>query len=316
MYNPPVRQHFQQPPTQQPPQPQQPPQMIKSLYQSQPINEPPPPYYPSPPTYQDSTSKPKPLPQIPLGPPGTSNINGNGYHPTMVGGGGGGGAVASIGANTSSASLQAQIVTKEVKLCNNNKDREMYDNLAELYSIIKVTEHLEKAYIRDSVLPKDYTTACSKLIAQFKSSQTLVKDLTPNVSNFMREYNLDCKAAYDRLVNKGYPSTLEHSVNTDSNDSMTAKNVAETVQHFITTMDSVRLKFVAVDNIHPLLSDLLESLNRNTWLSNFDGKEKIMNWMTTLNKMKASEELDEDQTRQLLFDLDSSYNAFYKAIKH
>eukprot|EP01133_Synstelium_polycarpum_P004955 gene4955-5757_t len=191
----------------------------------------------------------------------------------------------------------------------------MYDNLAELYSIIKVTEHLEKAYIRDSVLPKDYTTACSKLIAQFKSSQTLVKDSVPNINTFMRDYNLDCKAAFDRLVNKGYPSTLEHSVHTDSTDSTMAKNVAETVQLFITTMDSVRLKFVAVDNIHPLLSDLLESLNRNTWLSNFDGKEKIMFWMTTLNKMKASEELDDDQTRQLLFDLDSSYNAFYKAIK-
>ncbi|GAM28927.1 hypothetical protein SAMD00019534_121030 [Acytostelium subglobosum LB1] len=274
------------------PYPQQQQQQQQSP-QQQNFNEPPPPYYHNPPGYADNKQV-KPLPPTPMGPPGQHS---NGV-PNM---------------NGLPSGLAFSL--KEVKLCNNTKDRETYDNLAELYSIIKVTEHLEKAYIRDSVLPKDYTTACSKLIAQFKSSQTLVKDSVPNVTTFMRDYNLDCKAAYDRLVNKGYPSTLEHNVTTDSNDSMMAKNVAETVQHFITTMDSVRLKFVAVDNIHPLLSDLLESLNRNTWLSNFEGKEKIMNWMATLNKMKASEELDEDQTRQLLFDLDSSYNAFYKAIK-
>jgi len=113
---------------------------------------------------------------------------------------------------------------KEIKLCNNNIEREMYDNLAELYSIIKVTEHLEKAYIRDDVAPKDYTTACSKLIAQFKSSQNLVKDHAPNIGQFMKDYDLNCKAAFDRLVIKGFPSTLEHNTHTESNgDSMAKK---------------------------------------------------------------------------------------------
>jgi hypothetical protein len=45
--------------------------------------------------------------------------------------------------------------TGEIKLCSNNKEREMYDNLAELYSIIKTTEHLERAYIRDSISAKE-----------------------------------------------------------------------------------------------------------------------------------------------------------------
>jgi len=30
--------------------------------------------------------------------------------------------------------------------------------------------------------------------------------------------------------------------------------------------------------------------------------------------MKASEELDQEQTRQLLFDLESSYTAFHKSL--
>ncbi|EGC29267.1 hypothetical protein DICPUDRAFT_43081 [Dictyostelium purpureum] len=216
--------------------------------------------------------------------------------------------------NTNNTSTQN---LKEIKLYSNNIEREMYDNLAELYSIIKVTEHLEKAYIRDDVPPKDYTTACSKLIAQFKSSQTLLKDHVPNVAQFMRDYDLNCKAAYDRLVIKGFPSTLEHSTNESSTDTAMAKNVAEAVQLFITTMDSIRLKLVAVDGIYPLLSDLMESLNRNSWLGpTFEGKEKIKNWISILNQMKATDELDDEQSRQLLFDLDNSYNIFYKAIKN
>jgi hypothetical protein len=54
------------------------------------------------------------------------------------------------------------------------------------------------------------------------------------------------------------------------------KVVAETVQHFITLMDSLRLNLVAIDDIHPLLNDLIDSITNS--LINFDGKEKILKW--------------------------------------
>jgi hypothetical protein len=53
----------------------------------------------------------------------------------------------------------------------------------------------------------------------------------------------------------GVPATYEHNT-TQSSDS--AKHVAETVQIFITLMDSLKLQLVAVDQIHPLLSDLIQ----------------------------------------------------------
>ncbi|KAK5580737.1 hypothetical protein RB653_000761 [Dictyostelium firmibasis] len=273
------------------------------------FGEPPPPY-----SFNNS-----PLSSSPLGPPTLNNNNNNNNNNIN----------SNNNSNNNSSNTNKKFESmmnlknqnsfqniKEVKLFNNNIEREMYENLAELYSIIKVTEHLEKAYIRDDVSPKDYTTACSKLIAQFKSSQTLLKDHVANVGQFMKDYDLNCKAAFDRLVIKGYPSTLEHNTNESSTDSAMAKNVAEAVQLFITTMDSIRLKLVSVDGIYPLLSDLMESLNRNQWLGpTFEGKEKIKNWISILNQMKATDELDDDQSRQLLFDLDNSYNIFYKAIK-
>jgi len=200
----------------------------------------------------------------------------------------------------------------EVKLYTNNKERELYENLADVYAIIKALEHLEKAYVRDSVSAKDYTPACTKLIAQYKTAQNLVKDW--DLTKFMQEYKLDCPAAIDRLK-KGYPSTTEYSDVTTSQSG--AKSVAETVQHFITAMDSIKLNLVSVDALHPLLSDIVDSLNKNISLPpDFDGKVKLRNWLTILNQMKASDELNEEQVRQLLFDLESSYNSYHKTLAH
>jgi ESCRT-I complex subunit VPS28 len=39
---------------------------------------------------------------------------------------------------------------------------------ADLYAIIKATEKLERAYVRDAIPPEAYEQACERLIAQFK----------------------------------------------------------------------------------------------------------------------------------------------------
>lgn len=97
----------------------------------------------------------------------------------------------------------------------------------------------------------------------------------------------------------------------------TARIVAETVQFFITTMDSLKLNMTAVDQIHPLLSDLYESLCKISSLSaDWEGKVKIKNWLSKLHQMKASDELGSDDIRQMLFDLESSYTKFHKSLSH
>ena len=40
---------------------------------------------------------------------------------------------------------------QEVELYQSYKEREAYDNLADLYAVILATEHLERAYARDAV---------------------------------------------------------------------------------------------------------------------------------------------------------------------
>ena len=42
----------------------------------------------------------------------------------------------------------------------------------------------------------------------------------------------------------------------------------------------------------------------------FPGKVKVKAWISKVHGMPASRELDEDDVRQLLFELESSYNDF------
>lgn len=86
-------------------------------------------------------------------------------------------------------------------------------------------------------------------------------------------------------------------------------------QLFITLMDKLRLEIKAMDELQPDLRDLFDTMNRLSLLpSNFEGKSKVGDWLRTLDSMHASDELTEQQVRQLIFDLESSYNAFNKIL--
>merc|ERR1711916_80061 len=123
-----------------------------------------------------------------------------------------------------------------------------------------------------------------------------------------KDYRLDCKAAYHRLIEEGIPAA---SQTTDDS----AKTIAETVQFFITAMDSLKLGMTAVDQFFPLLNDLFESLNKISSLSaDWEGKVKVKGWLGILTTMKASDELDESQVRQIGFDLETAYTAFHKSL--
>ncbi|KAL5986863.1 hypothetical protein ACLOJK_015197 [Asimina triloba] len=191
----------------------------------------------------------------------------------------------------------------------------MYENFADLYAIIKTTEKLEKAYVRDIILPSVYEPECLKLIAQFKTLASSLKDTVPSIDRFVDTYKMDCPNALHRLVVAGVPATVEHRTATSSSSAASASVVAECVQHFITAMDSLKLNMVAVDQVHPLLTDLSVSLSKLSILpAEFEGRIKTKEWIMRLSKMSAADELTEQQARQLLFDLESSYNAFMAAL--
>src|SRR5687768_15820197 len=81
---------------------------------------------------------------------------------------------------------------EEVKLYRNAREREKYDNMADLFSILTTLQQLEKAYIRDAVTPKEYTAACSKLLVQYKAAFKLVQNYEDcsTVEKFVAKYKV------------------------------------------------------------------------------------------------------------------------------
>ena len=60
--------------------------------------------------------------------------------------------------------------SQEVKLTSSSGERDLYESLAEIYSIVITLDGLEKAYIKDVVTEAEYTETCTRLLKQYKSS--------------------------------------------------------------------------------------------------------------------------------------------------
>ncbi|VDB94193.1 unnamed protein product [Peniophora sp. CBMAI 1063] len=200
---------------------------------------------------------------------------------------------------------------EEARLYTTNAERERYESLATLYGIVVALDYLERAYVRDSVTAAEYSPACTRLLSQYKTMLKLVGDEVSSIEGFMSRYRMDLPAALHRLQ-VGVPATVEHSSEAGPE---TGKWIAETTQNFITFMDALKLNFRAKDQLHPMLQELVTSCARFKGSTEWEGRSKMVGWLITLNGMKASEELTEEQTRQLLFDVDHAYAEFFSYLK-
>lgn len=63
------------------------------------------------------------------------------------------------------------------------------------------------------------------------------------------------------------------------------------------------------DSLHPLLSEVIQSVNKVTD-RDFENRGKIIQWLIRLNGMRATEELGEAEARELAFDMEGAYAGF------
>ena len=211
--------------------------------------------------------------------------------------------------STFSASIN---LDEEVKLSASNAERELHESLAEIYSIIVTLDALEKAFLRDSIVEADYTDTCSRLLKQYKSNladETVSKTFV-DLETFKREWSLECPRATER-IRVGIPATVEQPTpsSAPASGGAQASLVIAASENFITLLDAVKIGMVSKDTLHPLLGDIIKSVNNVTSIE-FDNKPKIVQWLITLNQMRASEELNEDQARDFSYDMESAYNGF------
>lgn len=115
----------------------------------------------------------------------------------------------------------------------------------------------------------------------------------------------------------GLPSTVtapSHNAATASNNGTSGTLILEATQDFIMFLDALKLGLLAKDQLHPLLSDVIQSVNKVTDRG-FEGRAKIVQWLIVLNQMKATEEVSEEQARELELDMNSAYQGFKGTLK-
>ncbi|EFW99573.1 vacuolar protein sorting-associated protein [Grosmannia clavigera kw1407] len=245
-------------------------------------------------------------------------------------------------------SLSATInLDEEVKLTETRAERDLQESLAEIFSIIVTIDELEKAFFKDAVPESDYTEICERSLKQYSSilKDDAVLRAFGDLDRFKQEWDLEVPRATER-IRVGIPST---ALTTSSNGNGTggsgsgglgggggnmnnggnggtggggggggnSKNtgttsgalILEATQDFITFLDALRLGLLAKDQLHPLLTDVIHAVNKVTD-RDFESRGKIVQWLITLNQMKATDVLAEDQARELELDINSAYQGF------
>ena len=206
------------------------------------------------------------------------------------------------------------------------------DNVSDLYAVILQIEKLERACNRDLIDSEEYEQVLTKLLGRYKNiTVQLLGDDPENATietgnpyltslkDFWNTYCGKCTAARAR-IRAGHPKDVAAAAARRKQEEEEGKKnraaqtkVLETAQHFITLMDCVKLQQVAVDQLFPILSDLVSTLRSG--FSEFEYLPKLESWVSKMNGMHPTDELNERDTRELAFDMDRGYQAFYQHLK-
>jgi len=83
-------------------------------------------------------------------------------------------------------------LNENIKLYNNSNERDLYETLAEIYSIIITLDGLERAYLKDCISETEYTETCNRLLVQYKSNlnDENVAKVFINLDAFINQWNV------------------------------------------------------------------------------------------------------------------------------
>ena len=129
---------------------------------------------------------------------------------------------------------------------------------------------------------------------------------------------IECPRATER-IRVGLPATMTHATSSipQPNPSMPApaatsaftQSAILATENFITFLDALRLGIRSKDQLHPLLSEVIQSTNKVTD-ADFEGRANIIKWLINLNSMKAHEELSDGDKREVEFEMEAAYRGF------
>lgn len=197
------------------------------------------------------------------------------------------------------------------------------DNIAEIYSLVISIDHVERAYIRDTLGTSDYNEIMARLLSQYNKyvQDPVTGDAFNDLDSFVSRYRIEASTGIQR-IKVGIPATSEaidlpvperprssSKKFSNPNGGQSRKAVAQAAGHFITFCDGIQLGYCGKNDLHPLLAELAASLNCVT-KENFAGRHKIVEWLIRINKLNLGEKLSEDEAQECLADVQAGYHSF------
>ena len=191
-----------------------------------------------------------------------------------------------------------------IKLYSTREQRDLCEQLADLYSLLLTIEHLETAYVRDAIPDtKDYTHTCNRLLAQYKTLHESLGKEAPDLTHFCHSLAIHANKAIAR-IRVGVPATTLHGGGSMSDVAGGSSLVFRAAQSYITLLDALKLGMRAVDQLVPLLTDAMSAVNQVSDMpAEHEARVGVRQWLVLLSGMRAHEELTAEQARQCEFDM-------------
>lgn len=208
---------------------------------------------------------------------------------------------------------QGSSSSHRAELWSTAQERRRYEDLADLYAILRTTEFLELAHNRDCIESQsEYEEQCQKLINQFKATEKalLQSGQMESLEQFLLQFQVvDCPRALERIRIGAPQGSAAGTQNAASNSKSTIQAVKDLTELFIYCSNLISLNHRAVDELLPQLEALVKTIDKAKLLLgvSLPGNEELalQQWVKRMQAMRASDEIDEEQARQLLFDLNT-----------
>ena len=216
--------------------------------------------------------------------------------------------------NPAASSPPDTIDLPPIKLYTTREQRDLSEQLADLYSLLLTIEHVETAYVRDAITnQKDYTTTCNRLLAQYKTLHEALGKDAPDLAHYCHSLSIHANKAISRL-RVGVPATTLHGGGGGGDGGGGGSSlVFRAAQSYITLLDALKLGMRAVDQLVPLLTDAMSAVNQVSDMpAEHEARVGVRQWLVLLSGMRAHEELTSEQARQCEFDMQKAYDAAYR----
>lgn len=218
------------------------------------------------------------------------------------------------------ASSGGGLLDQRVSLDLSPNEREGYDNRQTIYGLIRQLEFLEKANSQGVFQTAEdeakYAEECDKVLWRYKQNLKWLDASSFDLESFMKQYEVSPSTipVVMHRISVGVNGVVEHRGSSEQQGGQDTQFVVDATTAFITVSDLVAMEMCSVDQLHPHITKLLESLNKISKLpSDYSAKVKMQEWLDTLAKMRADENLDDSQARQLTFDIQTELTNFRAA---